>query len=124
MFDFLKNVLINLASEPATRMHPGEKRPPMRNTRGQLGEIDIAACVFCGACARRCPSQAITVSKQDRSWEVDRFKCVVCGVCVESCPKGCLKMDKAYKPPSHTRYTDRHVQHPEPVADGPDRTRI
>ncbi|MFA5072542.1 MAG: 4Fe-4S dicluster domain-containing protein [Nitrospirota bacterium] len=115
MFDFLGNVLKNVVSKPATRMYPAEKRQPMKNTRGALGEIDINTCIFCGLCARRCPSNAISVSKTDRSWELNRLKCVICNVCVEVCPVKCLHMDEAHLAGLFTREKVRRIGPAKPA---------
>jgi ABC-type sugar transport system ATPase subunit len=58
MFDMLGNVVKNLFSKPATRMFPAERRDSFKGTRGCLG-INIESCIFCGICARKCPSDAI-----------------------------------------------------------------
>jgi ech hydrogenase subunit F len=115
MFDFLGSVLTNLMSKPATRMYPYEVRTPMKDARGQLGEIDINACIFCGICARKCPSIALSVNKSDKSWEVDIFKCIVCGECVVVCPVKCLKMEDVHRPSTYSRDKSKHIQPPKPV---------
>jgi ech hydrogenase subunit F len=99
MFDFLGNVLKNVLSKPATRMYPYETREAMKDARGALGEIDIDTCIFCGICARKCPSLAIAVNKEERSWVFNRLKCVVCSECVDACPKKCLHMDAPHLGP-------------------------
>jgi len=116
MFDFLGNVLKNVVSKPATRMYPYEKRPAMKGTRGSLGEININTCIFCSICEKRCPSNAITVNKVERSWELNRLKCVVCNACVEACPKDCLKMDEAHLPGIFTRERVKRFGPPKPAA--------
>jgi len=80
-------------------MYPYEKREPMKDARGALGEIDIDACIFCGICERKCPAIAIKVNKEERSWEFNRLKCIVCNECVDVCPKKCLHMDAAHLGP-------------------------
>jgi formate hydrogenlyase subunit 6/NADH:ubiquinone oxidoreductase subunit I len=99
MFDFLGEVLKNVLSKPATRMYPYEKREAVPGARGALGEIDIDTCIFCGICERKCPSLAIKVNKEERSWEFNRLKCIVCNECVEACPKKCLHMDAPHHGP-------------------------
>ena len=61
-----------------------------------------------------CPSQAIEVSKPDRTWQVDRFRCIICGACVDYCPKDCLAITPAYLPPATGQVIDRY-QGPEIV---------
>ena len=113
MFDMIGNIFKNLGSKPATRMYPFEKREPYEDTRGQLGGIDIDACIFCGICSKKCPSDAIVVNKAEKSWEVDRFKCVVCGVCTEVCPKKCLFMNEKYTDAAYAKDKSKHVQQPK-----------
>lgn len=116
MLDFLGNVLKNVVSKPATRMYPYAKRAPMKNTRGALGEININTCIFCGICEKRCPSNAITVNKVERSWELNRLKCIVCNVCVEACPKDCLTMNEAHLPGCFSRERVKRIGPPKPAA--------
>jgi formate hydrogenlyase subunit 6/NADH:ubiquinone oxidoreductase subunit I len=109
MFDMLGNILKNLFSKPATRMYPIEKREPYKDTRGQIG-IDIDACIFCGICSKKCPSDAIDVNRNDKSWEIDPYKCIICGVCTEVCPKKCLRTDEEYSPSVYCKEKAKFVQ--------------
>ena len=49
-------------------------------------------------CARRCPTYAITVTKDCKEWQIDRLKCCTCNLCVEICPVKCLRMEEPYSP--------------------------
>jgi len=91
MFTLIGNILGRLFRKPVTRLYPVEVKPACAGCRGQL-HIRIEDCIFCGACQRRCPANAITVSKQPKSWTLDPYRCIVCGYCVELCPKKCLEM--------------------------------
>lgn len=84
-------VLGNFLSGPSTRRYPRVVRPSFPESRGRI-VIEYPECIHCGACARRCPSKAIAVGKEPKSWRIDRFACVVCGLCVRVCPKKCLTM--------------------------------
>jgi NADH-quinone oxidoreductase subunit F len=42
-------------------------------------------CIRCGICARSCPVEAITGSK-DKVYKIDQEKCIKCGLCMETCP--------------------------------------
>lgn len=52
--------------------------------------IDKEACVYCTLCAKKCPQEAITVSREDKTWAIDQDKCVNCMICVDKCPKKCI----------------------------------
>jgi len=90
-----KVVLRSVLSRPATRLYPFVKRPFFKNTRGHIF-IDIEKCIFCGICQKKCPSDAILVTKASKEWQIDRLKCISCSACVEACPKKCLSMENEY----------------------------
>ena len=48
------------------------------------------SCVYCTLCAKKCPAEAITVDRENKTWAVDEEKCIKCGVCVEKCPQKSL----------------------------------
>jgi len=96
-FPLASTALKNLFSRPATRLYPAVKREPFPGTRGNLS-IDFSQCILCGMCDRRCPANAITVSKEGRSWSVNHLSCVSCSCCVTVCPKKCLKLDPHASP--------------------------
>lgn len=52
--------------------------------------IDPSSCTACGACARDCPAEAITVEKVAR---IDKNKCLGCGQCFTVCREGAIKND-------------------------------
>lgn len=99
MLDMLRNIIVNLFSKPATRKYPYVKRDPFEKTRGYI-DVEIDNCIFCGMCQRRCPSDAIKVDKENKTWEINNFKCIVCNVCAETCPKKCVTSNLFYKSPS------------------------
>ena len=96
----LSNVLRNFAGGPATRRYPYEVRSPFLSTRGQL-VIEKEKCVYCTACARKCPASALKVDRAAKSFLFDPQKCVFCGACCEVCPKDCLNMSELHRTP-HT----------------------
>jgi len=108
-------ILRNLFSPPATRRYPTRVKEPhyAAGSRGHI-EIDIETCIFCGACAKRCPTDAIIVTKPDREWNIDRLRCCTCNACVEVCPKKCLAMGVHYTKPTVTRDKDVFRQAPKP----------
>jgi ech hydrogenase subunit F len=97
-FMMTKIVFRNLLAGPATLMYPKKKREFTPITRGSI-EVHINECIFCGLCSRRCPTYALTVSKESKEWQIDRLKCCTCNLCVEICPKKCLVTGNQYSPP-------------------------
>jgi formate hydrogenlyase subunit 6/NADH:ubiquinone oxidoreductase subunit I len=105
----------NLVSRPATRRYPFVPRARPADARGRLA-VDIPTCVFCGLCVRRCPCEAITVSKEDKLLAVELLRCIHCGACVDACNKGTLRMVPECTPVQEQRgRVERHQPEPEPV---------
>jgi ech hydrogenase subunit F len=115
VFGMTRTTIRNLFSPPATRRYPTRVKEPHRTarSRGRI-DIDIEACIFCSACAKRCPTDAIIVSKPDKVWEIDRLRCCTCNACVEVCPKKCLDMAVSYTIPTVTKDHDIFKQPPRP----------
>lgn len=95
MFTLIGNILRNLTGKPATRPYPTQRREPIPGNRGSL-QIDPAVCIYCGICSKRCPAQALAVTREPKTWTVDPYRCILCGYCVEVCPKKCLSMNPQY----------------------------
>ncbi len=95
IFSFYKTIIKSIFKKPATRGYPFVTREPFNATRGKIG-IHIDQCIFCGICAKRCPSQAIEVKKENKSWEIDVHRCITCKLCVDVCPKKCLTQANIY----------------------------
>jgi ech hydrogenase subunit F len=98
IFVMAKTVSKNLFKGPATLMYPKRKRVYTKITRGRI-ENEIEKCIFCGLCAKRCPTYALTVNKDNKEWVVDRLKCCICNLCVEICPVKCLSTENHYFSP-------------------------
>ncbi len=99
MFSMTPNVLRNLFTKSATRLYPKETRETFERARGEFYN-EIKDCIFCKTCARKCPSQCITVDTIEATWQYDPFACIYCGVCVENCPEKCLRQKQDYRKPS------------------------
>ena len=95
-------VIRNLLSGSATRPYPRTSRLLFAGTRGQLVN-DAEKCILCGVCARKCPSQCLTVKREEGLWQCDPFACVFCGVCVEVCPTGSLVQILQWRPAVNKR---------------------
>ncbi|OGV45505.1 MAG: hypothetical protein A2X46_00870 [Lentisphaerae bacterium GWF2_57_35] len=106
-----RTILKSLFGEPATLMYPARARVYPTSSRGRVA-IEIAACIFCGLCRRKCPTAAILVNKEKKTWEIDRLKCITCNACVEACPKKCLAMRNKYAAAQTARQNEK-FQAPE-----------
>ena len=101
--EMLKNVLRNLAGEPATRSYPFEAREPFPQYRGRIYNV-VEDCIFCSTCQRVCPSEAITIDAKEGKWDYDPFLCVYCSACVDKCPTHCLKQENVHRKPSVEKF--------------------
>jgi ech hydrogenase subunit F len=116
IFRLAGTVLKSLSRPAATRLYPFVPHVYEPKTRGHI-DIAIAQCIFCGICDRRCPTQAIAVTKADRTWAIDRLRCIQCNSCVELCPTKCLSMGNAYTDPSFGAVRDTFAQAAKPSGD-------
>lgn len=112
-FSMAGSTLANLFKKPATRLYPAVEPKCSAITRGHVA-IDVDKCVFCGICGKKCPTLAIQVNREAKTWEIERLQCIACGNCCEACPKQCLIMGTAYSKP----VTDREKGQAHEVAKG------
>jgi ech hydrogenase subunit F len=97
-FEMVRTALRTVVQQPVTILYPAQAAKKTAHTRGHV-TIDEARCISCGTCQRKCPTQAIVISKEAKTWQIDRFRCVVCNSCVDTCPVKCLFMDTQYTAP-------------------------
>lgn len=102
---FAGYVLKRLFQKPSTLMYPIKKRAYYERTRGHI-DIEIESCIFCGICSKKCPTAAIEVNRNAKSWGIERLRCIQCNCCVEVCPKKCLSMGGSYTAPSEGSVKD------------------
>jgi len=86
-------------------MYPDVPKEWHEGTRGQVG-IEETGCILCSICVKKCPADAIVVSREERTWVIERMRCVQCASCVEACPKKCLFMEPQYTAPGTTKTVD------------------
>lgn len=79
----------NVLKKPFTQKYPKERPDVPSGLRGKH-VYDKEKCVYCGLCARYCPSNAISVDREKKEWSVDIGKCLFCEQCAEVCPTKCL----------------------------------
>lgn len=92
----------SMFSKPATRLYPIERREPFPATRGRIVPY-LQWCNSCTLCEMRCPTGAIRVDRDAKTWQIDRFRCILCGACATSCMKRCLAMDGAHAAPEQQK---------------------
>ena len=73
-----------------------EAAPPA--FRGQV-LLRTDRCTGDGACARVCPSGAITVVRTESgwTWELTDARCVFCGLCQDACPTRAIELSNEYE---------------------------
>jgi ech hydrogenase subunit F len=85
----LNLVLTNISRKPATRLYPFVIRTPFEEFKGRI-LFNPENCILCGICQKKCPPDALTVTKGDKTWELNVFRCIMCTECVNACPKECI----------------------------------
>lgn len=116
-FEMVRTALRTVLQQPVTILYPAQAAKKTPLTRGHV-ILDESRCISCGTCQRKCPAQAILISKEAKTWQIDRFRCVVCNSCVDTCPVKCLSMDTQYTAPAAKKgvetFTITYVKPPKP----------
>lgn len=103
----LPNIIRNVFSSPATRKYPFETREPFTGSRGKI-VFKSENCTCCGACARRCPAEAITVDREKRQLTFKVAHCIICEACIEACPKNDIVLDFKWRAPYYSKPVEVH----------------
>ena len=99
MVHLLKNIARSLVQEPVTRPYPLAPREPFAGARGHI-TLAVEKCTFCTLCEKKCPANALKVTRKPDSWTLNPYACIVCGYCVEACPRKCIQMQTRHLPPA------------------------
>jgi formate hydrogenlyase subunit 6/NADH:ubiquinone oxidoreductase subunit I len=85
------------------------EKPEEQGTAVNEGSLKCDdTCVFCGICAKKCPTDAITVDRGAKTWSIKRMQCIQCSCCVEVCPKKCLVNEATYTTPAVYKIVDTY----------------
>jgi formate hydrogenlyase subunit 6/NADH:ubiquinone oxidoreductase subunit I len=90
-FEMARLALKWALTKPPTTQYPFEPRRALAGSRGQL-VFTKDGCVYCTACAKRCPTGALHVDRAKRRFILERLRCISCASCVEICPKHSLSL--------------------------------
>jgi formate hydrogenlyase subunit 6/NADH:ubiquinone oxidoreductase subunit I len=112
-----KMIMRSLFKKPATLMYPVIPREYGERTRGHI-DIDMDTCILCGICSKKCPTDAIIVDREEKTWSIQRMSCIQCGCCVEVCPKKSLVNQGAYTSPDINKIVDTFEKPEEPGVAG------
>ena len=98
-FEMVRTAIRTVLQKPVTIRYPAQAAKKTPISRGHV-VFDGSKCISCSICLRKCPSQAILLNKEAKTWQINRFRCVVCNSCVDTCPTKCLSMDTQYTAPT------------------------
>jgi formate hydrogenlyase subunit 6/NADH:ubiquinone oxidoreductase subunit I len=106
-FRILKLNTATFFRKSSTRRYPEEPARIAEGMRGRI-EVDMHACTLCGDCMTRCPTGAITVNKDGKTWSIQRMLCIQCGCCEENCKANSLKSSPFYTKPDIIKIADTY----------------
>lgn len=91
---------------------------PLPDPRGppRTPKVDPNRCDRAGACARACPTGAITVNESGKpsGISLDYGKCLFCSLCVDACPHGALTSER-FEEMAVRKRSDLVFHHGDPI---------
>ena len=104
MSGILKLLKVAIRRGRVTLNYPAEATPTPEGLRGRP-VLDFDACIGCGACAKTCPPNALTVEEKDKVWtlRLSYGRCIMCGLCEEVCPVDAIRFSDEFELASTTK---------------------
>jgi len=88
----LRDVITSLLKKPFTTKYPKEKLKVPKRFRTRMHNWSREKCIWCKLCERSCPTEAITIDKNKKTYQVNLSKCIFCKVCEEVCPTDAINL--------------------------------
>jgi len=92
----LSEALKKLLSGAFTIRYPKQKPVIPERFRGKH-LWDEKMCIFCLLCEKQCPTSAIKIDRERKTYTVDLGNCIFCGRCEQVCPTNAVKLGKKYE---------------------------
>ena len=103
----IPTVLKNLFGGPATRLYPITVPRLSKMPEARLPST-TSKCTLCGACALRCPADAISIDKEKKTLNFHPARCIVCEVCVIGCPSDAIDLGSKWRTPFYKKPVEVH----------------
>jgi len=84
--------------QDVTEMYPDPVAKPLlpKRARGILS-LDTYKCTLCGKCVKMCPSNTISINKNNLSLKINYTYCMSCTYCSNACPEDALVFSKEFE---------------------------